>query len=303
MLIVVLAFAYFHLGAGVTLYGVVLGLRDQSTETALFTVTVDPATGNETRVATNVIYTGSSLAVTGLSTFDQDSSCLYFSTNFQGAFVYGTDTYNEVPLAPLSLGADRIVTIDYDGENGELLVGAYYADSDTTVVWGIPDDTTQAVYKLIDLTEVGLPNNIVDSALDDKVGRYYIAYENPSNGSYSIASFDTNNPKYIDTAEFACQKVGPNFIFYDTKLEQLLGVASVGGQYFYFSTYNGTCSLHPLPAGTIASADYDPTTHLLYASLLSSTANQIVTFNTAELGYTIARVRVGLKNVAVSLLA
>jgi len=274
----------------------------QQTELTLATVLVDPTTGDyDNTLVSNLFYVDYASAATGIATFDQHGR-LFFATNYEDNYVFGSNLKTNTSLPPFSVNADKIISLDYDSSASRLLIGAYYKASDSIVLYAIYDDPPHAE-KYANLTALGIPNTILSTTV--LVRKFFIAYESTTSpGSYFITSFDTDNPTKVFTVPFGCgPHTAPVQIFLDPYINSLIGIASIQGgtqNYLFKLDSIGECFIYSIPRGRVLGADFNPLTRTLYMDTFQGFAWLLVTIDVETGSYTLANTDSGLIDIAVS---
>jgi len=287
-LFLVLILGILNYGHG-ALYGIVPATSGEGSQTTLFTVEVDPSTGNFTKIAENIVYVGASGTINGLSTFDQVNQIIYFSTDYDSSYVFGVDVTNGDLVSPISISASYIATIKWDGTNSQLLITGNFPVGNQAIIT-LPE--TGPSEELLNYTQLGY-DVYPPATIDQEKGVYYFAYFDDVTQVYNIGAFAIDTPDKIATAPLTCGSDPTSFdpvaFFFDSTLGKLLGFAynTTEDSYVYFEFTNGSCNVASfgLP-GTVTCGTYDPTTTTLYLGYTSQSGNSLLILDTKTLTFT-----------------
>jgi hypothetical protein len=265
-----------------TLYGIITDFEGNNTQTVVLTVQVDPATGAFTRVAENFVYVGSSATYDGIAGYDQQKNYLYYSSDFESAFVYGVDVTKGEILPPISINSESVNSIEWDGKNQQLLILGEFQDH-SAAVYTFP--YVGPSVELINFTAQGIPIPQT-TYLDWGKGIYYLIYYSTAKSQYYLVQFPISNAASLQSTPLNCGNAfSPDYLFLDSTSGVLFGVGfnATGKLYKYFTIKGTTCSVVDVGlTGIVTAATYDPTSHMLYLGY-ASTGNALLTLDITTL--------------------
>jgi len=284
------------------LYGIVTAFGANFSEVLLETVQIDLDTGAYAELSVNVVYVGESITIDGISTFDQKNQRLYYSTNFDSDFVYGVDVVSHELLAPISINSESIISLDWDGGKGQLVINGYFEDrSEASFV--VPSNPAFPARKWLNLTQQGIGETFC-TALNYVQGYFYVVHLNQTNKSVYITDFifDSPSPKPYNNLRLSCGTGNfyPDYLFTDPKRARLVGFGYTGNGFKFFQIAAAACTLgtQNFP-GIITAATFDPTTATIYLAYIEK-YSYIVSFDTVSLTSKLIKVPSALSDLEVS---
>jgi len=257
------------------LYGITTGVNLEGTELIVQTVAVNTTSGNLSYLLTNFIYTtGFSITEDGITTLDEETGMLFYSTDFEDSFIWTALVTGAPSLqAPIDIGAYAIVDLKTDTKGRRLFI----AFEDQYL------NAYLAVYYL-NGSGASLLNNFT-TTFNGKVSIgastlgasnekwYFIAL--PENGVQELAALNLTDQKLVQhTLNGNCQitEGGFSFLFYENKLKSLWGIqesfANETLTYYVasFSKNFSSCtqSMIDMGFGIVTTSAYSPVTGNLY---------------------------------------
>jgi len=203
------------------LYGIVTEFSFSGEDTLLWTIKYDRTTGSWQNVTENMIYSGGSATIDGISTFDQNKGVYYFATDFAGAFIFASDVINKRTLAPIFLNVASIEGLIFDNHNNHLYVLAI--NSGKMVLIGVTPQGTRTVAAIPPSYNAGY---IMVGAVDISSNFYLAAKVGAEpQPTYAIATFNTNTGQILSSVNFSsdCENLFPQRLVWDTITSTLIG--------------------------------------------------------------------------------
>jgi hypothetical protein len=269
--------------AASSLYGIVTTVAANETQTVVYTVSIDPKSGNFTFVGENFVNIGDSATFDGICGFDQKNEYLYYATDFESSFVFGMDVSNGQIRPPISAGALSTNAILYDQLNEQILLTLGYNGSGAII--SFPSSPSAGSQEVYNFTSIGiLPTDIFCQAIDNSKGVYYFVYYKGS--SLNLGSFTISAPTDFKTTAWTCSdKNVPIFIDYDVTLAKFVGISTStkGSDYYYYEIVNGKCDEKNLKLGGIVTCvTYDPTETALYFGYATNEGAALEIYNASS---------------------
>jgi len=299
LLLLVLS-VFVHCGEG-AVYGVATVGGGDGTQTITKVVQVNLDNGNLTDVTEALVYVGSSIFFDGISAYDHNNNRLFFATNYEAAFVYNANTESGSLLPPISLSAEFINTLAYDGDGDQLLVDALFEDHSEVLV-AVPYSNASPSKEVLNFTTAGI-GTVYTTTYNSQDGIYYLVYYTAP--QLHLASFPLNNPQAISKITLSCGTgvFAPDHIFYDPNTGKLLGVGYNASSklYEYFEILKGVCTTTPFQglSGIVLCATHDVTRSYLYFGYLDSVFS-LVQYDTVHGTLTKLQIDTVLSDVQVS---
>jgi len=252
------------------------------------TVAVNTTSGNLSYLLDNFIYTtGFSITADGITTLDEETGILFYSTDFEDSFIWTAQVTGTPSLqAPIDIGAYSIVDLKTDTKGRRL----YIAFEDQYF------NAYLAVYYL-NGSGASLLNNFT-TTFKGKVGIgastlgatnekwFFMAL--PESGVLELAALNLTDQRLVQhTLNGNCQVAqgGFSYLFYENKLKSLWGIqenfANETLTYYVasFSKNFSSCtqSMIDMGFGIITTSAYSPVTGNLYFAVAPDGAPVVCT--------------------------
>jgi len=266
-----LAFVIIQIyGAKLGLYGIITDFGGANTETIVYTVQINPTTGQWIRIVKNFIYVGGSGTYDGISGYDSDKDVLYYATDFATPFLYSSDLKNQVLLPPIDLGLKAVLTIDYDKSLKRLLVYGMLPNGLGLMTYSTSGGASGLLSVLTEYT------SIAATAVNSMAQLFYVVGTNSSSPNLGI--IDLNNPSQLKSNfPMKCNFTFPygielNTLYYDELDNKLFCIAvsnSPSLKYWVAEVgiSNGNCVAYPIDTGIFGIATaftYDQITKVMW---------------------------------------
>eukprot|EP01112_Ceratiomyxa_fruticulosa_P002949 TRINITY_DN1335_c0_g1_i1.p1 TRINITY_DN1335_c0_g1~~TRINITY_DN1335_c0_g1_i1.p1 ORF type:complete len:323 (+),score=63.56 TRINITY_DN1335_c0_g1_i1:90-1058(+) len=288
LLLAVLVLVSCFLCSQASLYGIVTEFSNNDTTTILYTVEIDPSTGDFTYLFQNFVYLGGSMTWNGISGFDQKRDILFWSVNYDSSFIFSADMDTATLRAPMTINSVWIQNYIVDPSADRVYVEAGYLDkSGTREYWYVASLSldTGASYLMTNLTEAGI-ESITLSALDYNSGIYYMI------ASGVWAQFSLSEPTDITTKTLACSNIfQPVWMAFNPNTNSFIGIGegikpNIHYSFIHFNITDDevTCDVKPFQlkeVGIITCFTFDPTVGSLYLGVGTNTGSFLITYNTA----------------------
>jgi len=278
------------LGATLGLYGIITDFGGKDTETIVYTVQINPKTGQWIRIVKNFIYIGGSATYDGLSGYDSDNDVLYYATDFATPFLYSSDLKNQVLLPPIDMGFSFIETIDYDTVQKRLLVyGPLVNKQPALMSYSTNGGDAELMAYINQFT--GLAATIVDS----KNQLYYVIGTNSS--QWSLGIIDLNDPSGLKASyPIQCNfsfaySFEENCLYYDESQKKLYAIAvSTHPDLAYWLAdipidKQGMCTAYPIQTsqfGIGTAFTYDQMSKTLWFGFAVNGPSRLISYDTQK---------------------
>jgi len=274
------------------LYGIITDFGGDNTETIVFTVQIDPATGKWLKIVKNFIYVGGSGTYDGISGYDSDKDVLYYATDFSSPFLFSSDLSNQVLLAPISLGFASIWIIDYDSSQKRLLIYGEISQEDGM---GLVSYSTSGGKGEL-LSRLPEFKSIAGTAIDSANQLYYIIGTNSS--AWSIGTVDLTDPDELKSNyPIKCNFSGlysfeVNTLYYDSDTKNLISIAVTNSPKLAYwlaiipLSGNGACTAYPIPTSVFGIGTcftYDQMSKTLWFGFAPNGPSKLISYDVGNL--------------------